>query len=355
MGQRDDDALFCWEILPRVSRTFALSIETLPLQLCEPVRLAYLLCRIVDTIEDQPSETLPPPPMGHGRNGHDSSSSRRQGWFDSFDALLLDPNTDPGGLERDAKGLGTNEAESLLCARSGSIFRLFRDLPEGLRTRVTPHIHDMSLGMRMYSARADQRGSLRIRDTEDLGRYCYFVAGTVGEMLTELFELHVPDLDAGRRNRARALASHFGVGLQIVNILKDVAEDAERGSVFLPVETLCRLGTSAEQLLDPDRRAAGLEAIRELSLFAREKLEAARRYTLLWPLPAGEAVRLFCAVPLLLAQATLDEVEHGEDTLRRGSVPKVSRARVAEILDRVARAVADDQAFGHLLSSPSIT
>jgi len=45
---------FCQEILPAVSRTFALSIRLLPGDLALPSRDAYLLCRIADTIEDAP-------------------------------------------------------------------------------------------------------------------------------------------------------------------------------------------------------------------------------------------------------------------------------------------------------------
>src|SRR5215203_6271569 len=45
---------FAREILPPVSRTFALSIRVLPGTLGRAVRTAYLLCRIADTIEDEP-------------------------------------------------------------------------------------------------------------------------------------------------------------------------------------------------------------------------------------------------------------------------------------------------------------
>jgi phytoene/squalene synthetase len=46
---------FCREILPAVSRTFALSIRLLPGELGAAVRCAYLICRIADTLEDEPS------------------------------------------------------------------------------------------------------------------------------------------------------------------------------------------------------------------------------------------------------------------------------------------------------------
>ncbi|EQD43538.1 squalene/phytoene synthase, partial [mine drainage metagenome] len=50
----ESDAAFQDQILPLVSRTFALTIPQLPAALCTPVTSAYLLCRIADTIEDEP-------------------------------------------------------------------------------------------------------------------------------------------------------------------------------------------------------------------------------------------------------------------------------------------------------------
>lgn len=329
----ETDRRFCVEMLPRVSRTFALSIEALPDRVRDAIRVSYLLCRIIDTIEDQPA----------------ADPRLRQEWFDTFDAILLGTEPDLCALEHLSQELGVDPSERELCANSGAVFRVLQALPEEARARIAPHVHDMSLGMRMYTLRAQARGGLRIQDIEDLARYCYYVAGTVGELLTELFELHAPIAEPGLRERIRDLSSHFGVGLQLVNIVKDVAEDLERGVVFLPESSLRRHGLSSDRLLEPQDRAAGIAVIREVCAFAREKLESARLYARLWPLPEGEPVRLFCAVPLLLALATLDEVERGQDTLLAGRSPKVSRSRVADVLGRALMAISDDQAFGTLL------
>ena len=53
------DIAFAREMLPAVSRTFARAIEVLPQALAAPVRLAYLLCRVADTIEDATSIDAP--------------------------------------------------------------------------------------------------------------------------------------------------------------------------------------------------------------------------------------------------------------------------------------------------------
>ena len=53
------DRQFCQDMLPKVSRTFAVCIKLLPQDLEHSVLIAYLLCRVADTIEDSPS-LLPP-------------------------------------------------------------------------------------------------------------------------------------------------------------------------------------------------------------------------------------------------------------------------------------------------------
>jgi farnesyl-diphosphate farnesyltransferase len=53
MNSDQADEVYQDQILPRVSRSFALTIPRLPLDLRTPVTNAYLLCRIADTIEDE--------------------------------------------------------------------------------------------------------------------------------------------------------------------------------------------------------------------------------------------------------------------------------------------------------------
>jgi farnesyl-diphosphate farnesyltransferase len=59
MDSVSSDEVYQDQILPHVSRTFALTIPQLPLGLRTAVTNAYLLCRIADTIEDEPA--LSPP------------------------------------------------------------------------------------------------------------------------------------------------------------------------------------------------------------------------------------------------------------------------------------------------------
>ncbi len=76
---------------------------------------------------------------------------------------------------------------------------------------------------------------------DDLYRYCYLVASVVGLVCIRIFGYK----DA----RAEKLAEETGIAFQLTNILRDVAEDAERKRVYLPLEDLAARGLSAEALL----------------------------------------------------------------------------------------------------------
>jgi len=335
------DQDFCRAVLPRVSRTFAVSIEALPPGLREAVRTAYLLCRIVDTVEDQAG----------------LAAADRAALYDAFDRALAsadaaggEASAAVGGFERLARqlALDADGAGGALCARAGAVFGAFAGLASGERAAIRPHVAGMSRGMREFSERAEQLGRLRLRDVADLERYCYFVAGTVGELLTALFELAVPSLSDAARAGLRERAVSFGLGLQMVNIVKDVAEDHLRGDVFLPESLAEQQGLVLEELLRPEHRSAALRVVREVSRIARAHLERAREYALLWPPREGAEVRRFCAVPLALALATLHVVDDGDATLRADRAPKVSRGAVARIVAEANRALADDVALAAL-------
>ncbi|MEO1335356.1 MAG: squalene/phytoene synthase family protein, partial [Myxococcota bacterium] len=330
------DETFCFEMLPKVSRTFALSIDALPETLRSAVCVSYLLCRVVDTIEDEAVV----------------ERVVRDRLFDQFDALMTDDRADAMAFEAQCReaGLGGDSPDAELVSSAGAVFRAFRALPLGQRNGIRPHVLEMSSGMRAYCERAYEEGNkLRLRDLDDLERYCYFVAGTVGNLLTALFEPTVPVLPEPERSNIRARAVSFGLGLQLVNIVKDVAVDFERGDIFVPVALAAEHGMALEDILTPQRRQEGLAVIRAICARAREHLQAAAEYTVLWPASSGAAVRQFCAVPLALALASLAEVEAGQDTLRPGRVPKISRDMVAQLFQKVVGAVHDDEALAEVL------
>ncbi|MBN4050184.1 squalene/phytoene synthase family protein [Desulfobulbus sp. AH-315-M07] len=328
------DLEFCVALLPSVSRTFALSITVLPDSLRGTIRTAYLLCRIVDTIEDDAR----------------LSAANRTRLFDAFDALMGDDRADPRGLERMALDTDLGDGHDReLCLGAGHVFRAFRAQSASHRAAVRPHVEEMSRGMRDYTRRADADGKLRLADMDELEDYCHYVAGTVGKMLTALFELELPDLSDEARAGVRARAISFGLALQMVNIVKDVAEDLTRGDCYLPQSLAEKHGIALEKILEPEHRETGREVIAEVCERARRHLRRAEEYTKLWPMPEGEQVRMFCTVPLTLALATLHEVERGADTLLSGRTPKITRDTVTRIYSDAHHAIKDNRSLEWML------
>jgi len=321
----EPDGTFLVRMLPEVSRTFALSIEALPEPLRSSVRTAYLLCRIVDTIEDSPH----------------IAPERRQLLFARFESAFEEAEA-ARDLAEAPEWRGSDDPDHVLCRGAVRVFSTFAELEPDLRAALSAPILEMSSGMSEYCRRADRDGRLRIESLEDLDRYCYFVAGTVGKMLTELFCWYAGDVDADLRSRVRARAVQFGQGLQLVNVLKDVSADHGRGVCYLPEDALSGRGLDRADVLRPEHRARALEVVAIVADRARAHLERAVEYTLSWPADRSHDVRFFCSVPLSLALATLGQVERGDETLVAGREPKVPRGRVVWIYEEARAAVSDN-------------
>ena len=108
----------------------------------------------------------------------------------------------------------------------------------------------------------------RFQTFTELRRYCYHVAAAVGLATIPIFGCRDP--------RSRDYAEALGVALQLTNIVRDLAEDAERGRVYLPQEDLRRFGYSERDLVTHTQN----DAFRSLVAFqcarAREFYGAAR-------------------------------------------------------------------------------
>ncbi len=76
----------------------------------------------------------------------------------------------------------------------------------------------------------------------DLERYCHRVASAVGLLCIEIFGYEDP--------RTRDYARELGLALQLTNILRDVASDAEIGRIYLPLDELERFGVTERELLE---------------------------------------------------------------------------------------------------------
>ena len=296
------------QILPHVSRTFALTIPQLPSPLATPVTSAYLLCRIADTIEDEPA--LSPPETLE--------------FLQRFSALVGGAG-DAGALARDLEqrlSERTSATERDLVSHMDRVVRVTEGLGVQQRAAIQRCVQLMCYGMPRFQFNASLGGLARSTDLDD---YCYYVAGVVGEMLTELFCDYSPEI-AAQRSGLSALAASFAQGLQMTNILKDVWEDRSRGACWLPQEVFSRYGVDLSQVSKDtqDTRYAG--AIAELVGVAHAHLRNALDYTLL--IPAEETgIRRFCLWAIGMAVLTLRKVAMNPG-FKSGAEVKISRRTV---------------------------
>ena len=136
--------------------------------------------------------------------------------------------------------------------------------------------------------------------------YCYYVAGVVGEMLTELYGNHDQEI-LSHRDQLMPLARSFGQGLQMTNILKDVWEDLDRGACWLPADVFNELGYSLERLTPGETDPGFEEGIYSLIALAHYRLKEALFYTLNISV-SNRQIRLFNLWSLAMAMLTLRKI-----------------------------------------------
>jgi farnesyl-diphosphate farnesyltransferase len=303
---------YCSDMLPKVSRTFALCIRLLPPDLEHPVLLAYLLCRIADTIEDAPA--LP--------------GAEKSKLLSHFRSCLDDGGPDAGPIAERFADPRTDEEE--LTNRADTVLREFRRLPSFHQSAIRPWVQEMCSGMAGFASKYDDGDpeTPRVLTTvNDLERYCYFVAGTVGHLLTDLFASVRLAISPRHYAQLKPLATSFGLGLQLTNIIKDVADDRRRGWTFVPQELCDEAGIEPSELHDPDRnrqaRRAMLVLIRKAQGHLHDALEYCTR------LPRSEyRVRLFCLTSLYFAVRTLRVAAHDTRLLDPEHKVKITRGDV---------------------------
>ena len=308
-GRIADPVRFSQFMLGKVSRTFALNIQVLPAGLRRQVLLAYLFCRMADTLEDDA----------------DLPADEKMDLLESFRALFPPGPEAEHRLEDFTRRLppqwgSSGRWDHLLVFHCRWIYPQLREFSGPVIRVISDCVREMGGGMSSFTARF-RGGSTLIRTLQDLDEYCYYVAGTVGLMLCELFALHSPLIGKQRAQALKDLSVSFGLGLQLTNILKDIGEDGERNVSFIP-PALVESG-----MVTP---GGFLQLIRK----AKSHLEDALEYSCLLP-RLEPRLRLFCLWPLFMAAETLVLLARGGPA-RTGI--KISRAQVRKIVSRTSLA-----------------
>lgn len=307
LGQLADDELQT-VLLEGVSRTFALTIPQLPPALYKAVANAYLLCRIVDTIEDEISLTADQKKYFCSTFIEIVKTGDRARTFAEELAPLLSDQTIP--------------AEHSLIRLTPNVIAITHSLEAAQIEALAACVETMANGMPIYQALDLHSG---LKTMKEMDEYCYYVAGCVGEMLAKLFCHYSSEIDIHREELLK-LSVSFGQGLQMTNILKDIWDDAKRGVCWLPQDIFTETGFKLSDLNPKTNDKNFRLGLNRLIGLAHGHLQNALKYTQL--LPSYETgIRNFCLWALGMAVLTLKKIKDNLDFNESGQV-KISRNSV---------------------------
>jgi len=138
-----------------------------------------------------------------------------------------------------------------------------------------------------------------IKTFKELEEYCYYIAGTVGFMLTDLFTINCKEITEEIYRYLKDRANDFGLALQKVNILKDIKDDLKRGWCFLPEEILSKRGIKVEDIFKQENGALIFDVLSPLFESLRKDLKSGFEYLITIPQKEKRNKDFFIYKPLL--------------------------------------------------------
>lgn len=206
-------------LLKAVSRTFYLSMKWLPAAMRPAVSLGYMLARATDSVADT---SMAP-------------AAERLEVLQRMGEAVAGTGALPPELAGAMADAQQNPAEKLLLQRFGECLEMLQALPEEERRLVRRVLAIIVEGQCWDLTYFD--GCSSVQSDEETRLYTYRVAGCVGEFWTDLgyatLGADFCDDSPERRDLMRRAGVRYGQGLQLVNILRDVQEDAARGRSYL--------------------------------------------------------------------------------------------------------------------------
>lgn len=305
----NDDAKYCDAMLPMVSRTFAPTIRMLPTGLSTVVTVAYLLCRIADTVEDS----------------EDLSVEKKKRLLNLYISIFKKDITNPlDKFMKAVKELPQNNHDEKLVYNLPRIINVYQTFSVIFQKHIGLWVVEMSFGMRKYAQSSLKRRFSFLNTMKELDEYMYYVAGTVGYLLTELFSYYSNKITPAVKKKLHKLAESFGKGLQMVNIIRDMTTDLSRGQSYIPEELLEKYKLDRQSIFEKHNSLKAQQLFNELILNAVKHLDKAIDYILLLP-KEEKGIRLFCMLPVFWAMRTLQKIQENTLALLGNEKIKVPR------------------------------
>ena len=248
----------CEQICRNASTTFYASFSALEYDKRRAVHAVYALCRWVDDIVDGDEETIM-----------------------LADAELMKQTQERDSLVREIHaGKSPADSEEVYFSRLMSLVSIRNHLASASEQKITADNHPVFIAIqdvfKRYPIRLqdfetilegmeDDLFPVQCNTWDELRAYCYKVASAVGLVLIEIY---------GYDDRAARLhAIDLGIQMQLINVLRDVNEDLERGRIYLPVGVLNEYNIDVKDLKNPK-----LAKMQNWKAFILEYLNVVRRH-----------------------------------------------------------------------------
>ncbi|MCG9912435.1 MAG: squalene synthase [Flavobacteriales bacterium] len=295
LANRLPDKAFCYEVLTKVSRSFAVVIQQLPEELKDPVCIFYLTLRALDSIEDDMSldETY-------------KNNLLRNFYKQCGDGSLTYP------------GIGDTEDYRMLMKNYDKVARVYSSLDSSYIEVIEDITRRMGHGMADYA-------DLKVNTVSEYDHYCHYVAGLVGYGLSGLFSASGLE-DENLRYQYR-LSNSMGLFLQKTNIIRDYREDLDMGRRFWPSEVWEKYADSFSWFSENPEHEKSLTCLNVLVADALRHLPDAITYL---KLLRNTQVFRFCAIPQVMAAATLAKVFNNPDVFEKNV--KIRKGMAAKIM-----------------------
>ncbi len=334
-------------ILRDTSRSIYLTLSVVPRSMRPAVMLGYLFCRAADTIAD--TRALPREERRRMLSLYREQFESARPSPESLDRIR---DLVASGGDAVSSGVATRDgftaSEGALLRNLDACFEVYGELIDedrrALRTLLGTLTRGMEIDLESFppEERASESGEVGVLETDaDLDRYCYHVAGCVGEFWTDVQAAHAPALKRLDHDRMRELGVRFGKGLQLTNVLRDMPADLRIGRCYIPRPRLEHHGVEAGELLAAvtGDDTAGVDAIAgrigpivdDLLDLTLEHLRAGRDYLLSIPRRLVR-LRLASAWPLLIGLRTVALLRGRKRQLLSGERLKISRREVRGLI-----------------------
>ena len=269
----NDDLRYCFETLDLVSRSFAAVIRQLPNELSVSICLFYLILRGLDSIED------------------DMNCPKDQKL-----KLLREFHTYNYKEDWTLSNVGDKEEYRDLLANYDKVVRAFSTLDKKYQDIITDICDRMGNGMADFA-------ESEIVTVKDYDLYCHYVAGLVGIGLSQIFS--ASEFEKDNLKKEETLSNAMGLFLQKTNIIRDYREDLEEARTFWPKEIWGKYATTLDGFSKAPSSEASLSCLNDLVNDALSHTIDCLNYL---KKIKNNGVFKFCAIPQVMAIATLNEV-----------------------------------------------